>query len=124
APRNDSDIYVIPVAGGTPRKVATLVGTENGVTWSPDSRRLAFVHRPARTAQARLMAVDATGGEPVNLTPDWQYEPGAMAWLANGEIAMWAEIGGSSALHLVNARSGRMRTVLDGRRKLRDFSFD
>ena len=122
--RNDSDIYVIPVAGGSPRKLATLTGNESNITWSPDGRRIAFVHRESRTSNARLMVIDATGGQPTNLTAQWQYEPSGMEWLPNGEIAMWADIGGSSALHLVNPRTGNMRAVLDGRRKLRDFSFD
>ena len=122
--RNDSDIYVIPVAGGSPRKLATLTGNESNITWSPDGRRIAFVHRESRTSNARLMVIDATGGQPTNLTAQWQYEPSGMEWLPNGEIAMWADIGGSSALHLVNPRTGNMRAVLEGRRKVRDFSFD
>jgi dipeptidyl aminopeptidase/acylaminoacyl peptidase len=122
--RNDSDIYVIPVAGGTPRKLATLTGNESDITWSPDSRRIAFVHRESRTSNARLMVMDVAGGQPTNLTAQWQYEPSGMEWLPSGEIAMWADIGGSSALFLVNSRNGNRRAVLDGRRKVRDFSFD
>ncbi len=124
APRNDSDIYVIPVAGGTPRKVAELMGSESDVVWSPDGRRLAFIHREGRTSQARLLMLDVSGGTPTVLVPDWRYEPSGIEWLPGGDIAMWADIGGSSALHLVNVRSRQMRAVLDGRRKLRDFSFD
>ncbi|MEX2181864.1 MAG: S9 family peptidase [Gemmatimonadaceae bacterium] len=124
APRNDADIYVIPVAGGTPRKVATYGGTESDLTWSPDGRRIAFVGRPARTVNARLMVVDVSGGTLANLTPNWQYEPQGLEWLANGDIAMWADIGGRSALHMVNPRSGQMREVISGRRKVRNFSFD
>jgi dipeptidyl aminopeptidase/acylaminoacyl peptidase len=124
APRNDADIYVIPVAGGTPRKVATLMGTESNLTWSPDSRRLAFVHRERQTANARLMVMDVDGGQPTNLTAEWRYEPNGLQWLPGGEIAMWADIGGSSALHLMNVRSRQMRAVLEGRRKMNGFTFD
>jgi dipeptidyl aminopeptidase/acylaminoacyl peptidase len=124
AERNDSDIYVIPVGGGAPRKVATLPGTESNITWSPDSRRLAFVHRASRTANAHLAVIDAQGGAPTGLTSDWQYQPGGMEWLANGQIAMWADIGGSSALFLVNPRNGQRREVLGGRRKMNGFTFD
>ncbi len=39
--RNESDIYVIAVTGGAPRKVATVMGAESDLTWSPDGKRLA-----------------------------------------------------------------------------------
>jgi dipeptidyl aminopeptidase/acylaminoacyl peptidase len=124
AERNDSDIYVIPVAGGAPRKVAELQGTENDIAWSPDGRRIAFVHRAGRTANARLSVIDVAGGQPTVLTPSWQYEPAGLEWLPGGEIAMWADIGGSAGLFMVNPRNGQMREVLGGRRKVRDFTFD
>lgn len=124
AARNDADIYVIPVSGGTPRKVATLMGTESNLTWSPDGRRIAFVHRTARTANAMLAVIDVAGGQPTYLTQGWQYEPGGMQWLPSGDIAMWAEIGGSSGLFLVNPRNGQRREVLGGRRKMNGYTFD
>src|SRR5690606_15702513 len=76
ARRNDSDIYVIPVAGGTPRKVAELMGSEGGIVWSPDGRRIAFESNPARTENTQLMVINISGGEPTSLTAGWQYEPG------------------------------------------------
>jgi dipeptidyl aminopeptidase/acylaminoacyl peptidase len=124
AARNDNDIYVVPVAGGTPRKLATYVGAESNLSWSPDSRRLAFVGAATRTSNDRLMVVDVANGALANLTPTWQYEPGGLEWLPNGDIAMWADIGGRSALYMVNARNGQMREVLSGRRKVRNFTFD
>ena len=124
APRNDADIYIMPVTGGAPRKVAELMGAETNLTWSPDGRQLAFVHRESRTSQAHLAVINVSGGTPTNLTPNWRYEPGGFEWLPSGEIAMNAEIGGSSALHLVNPRTAQMRTVLSGRRKMNGFSSD
>ncbi len=124
APRNDADIYVIPVGGGTPRKVAALPGTESDLTWSPDGRRLAFVHRAGRTANAHLGVIDVTGGTPTNLTQGWRYEPAGMEWLPSGEIAMNADIGGSSGLFLINPRNGTRREVLGGRRKMNGFTYD
>jgi dipeptidyl aminopeptidase/acylaminoacyl peptidase len=124
APRNDSDIYVIPVAGGTARKIATIPGNESNLTWSPDGRRIAFVGRATRTTNARLMVVNVADGATTTLTSTWQHEPQGLAWLANGDIAMWADIGGRSALHMVNPRNGQMREVLSGRRKVNSFAFD
>jgi dipeptidyl aminopeptidase/acylaminoacyl peptidase len=124
APRNDADIYVIPVAGGAPRKVVTLTGAESNLTWSPDGRRIAFVQRETRTSNARLMAVDVAAGATTDLSGDWRYEPNGLEWLSGGEIAVWADVGGASGLFLVNARTGTRRQSLGGRRKLLGFTFD
>jgi len=70
APRNDSDIYVMPAAGGTPRRITTANGDEGQLTWSPDSRRIAFTASPTRTASTRIYVVDAAGGTPENILGD------------------------------------------------------
>ena len=122
--RNESDIYVLPIAGGTPRKVATVMGAESDLTWSPDGKRIAFVSRPGRVKQAVLAVADVATGAVKVLTEGWRYEPGGMDWLPSGEIAMSADIGGASALYLVNATTGARREVLGGRRKLNGFTYN
>jgi dipeptidyl aminopeptidase/acylaminoacyl peptidase len=124
APRNDSDVWVIPAAGGEPRRVIELMGTESNLEWSPDGRHLAFVHREHRTAQARLLMVPVTGGQPVVLTRDWRYEPGDYVWLPDGTIRMEAQIGGRTAVYRVDPRRGTMQEVLGGRRRLSGITFD
>ena len=122
--RNLNDIYVIPVAGGTPRKVATIPGAESDLAWSPDGRRIAFIHRPGRVKQAHLGVLDVASGQVTPLAPDWRYEPSGLEWLPAGDIAVWADIGGSSGLFMINPRDGRLRESLGGRRKMSGFTFD
>ena len=122
--RNDSDIYVIPVAGGTPRKVATLGGAESDLTWSPDGRRLAIIHRPGRVKQAHIGVLNVATGQVTPLAPGWRYEPATLDWLPSGDIAVSADIGGASGLFLVNPRDGKLRESLGGRRKMNGFTFD
>ena len=122
--RNDSDIYVIPVAGGTPRKVATLGGAESDLTWSPDGRRLAIIRRPGRVKQAHIGVLDVATGQVTLLAPGWRYEPASLDWLPSGDIAVSADIGGASGLFLVNPRDGKLRESLGGRRKMNGFTFD
>lgn len=122
--RNDTDIYVLPVAGGTPRKVATLPGAESDLSWSPDGRKLGFIHRPGRVKQAHLGVLDIATGQVTPLAPDWRYEPAGLEWLPAGDLAVWADVGGASGFFLVNPRDGRLRESLGGRRKLSGFTFD
>jgi dipeptidyl aminopeptidase/acylaminoacyl peptidase len=124
APRNDRDIFVIPVTGGEPRRVAALQGDESNLDWSPDSRKILFIGRAERTKNARLMLIDAAGGAPQNLTNGWQYEPAAAEFLPGGEILMSADIGARTALFTVNPKTGAMRETIGGRRVIRGYAHD
>jgi dipeptidyl aminopeptidase/acylaminoacyl peptidase len=127
--RNDVDVYVLPIAGGTPHKVATWMGTEQDVVWSPDSKRLAFIGRPGRMKSARVYITEACTdrndcGTPENILGSYRYEPETIEWLADGSIAMTTSMGGSSAVVRVEPTTKRMTAVLSGRRRITGTSFD
>ncbi|HEY5490677.1 MAG TPA: S9 family peptidase, partial [Gemmatimonadaceae bacterium] len=124
APRNDRDIFVIPVSGGEPRLVAALQGDEQGLAWSLDGKKILFIGRAERTKNARLMLIDAAGGAPQNLTNGWQYEPASAEFLPNGEVLMSADVGARTALFIVTPKTGQMREVIGGRRVIRGFDRD
>lgn len=125
AERNDADIYVVPVAGGTPRKVVEWAGAESDLSWSRDGKQVAFIGRPARTKSARIYVVDVAGGIPRNVIGDWQYEPSNIEWLANGTMLLGADIGGRSAI-LQADMTGKAapKEILNGRRQIRGMSLD
>ena len=124
-PRNERDIFIIPIEGGEPRRVAELMGTEYNLTWSPDGKQLAFTSNlGVRTGPERIYVIDVNGGEPRNILGDWQYEPGSVEWMPNGRIVMSAAIGGRTALFHVDPRTGQIREVLGGRRRMSGFSYD
>ena len=124
APRNDGDIFIIPIGGGEPRRLTTQNGTEGGITWSPDSRQIAFESSLTRTSNGRIWVVDAQGGEPRDILGDWRYEPQGIEWTKNGRIAMSASIGGRSALFHVDPKTGSMTEVISGRRRISGFTWD
>ena len=123
APRNDVDIFLLPVAGGTPKRIE-LPGTESSLAWSPDGKLLSFISQPNRTSNSSLYVMEPTGTRPRNLIGTWQYEPDGYQWMPNGEILMSATIGGRVALYRLSpAREGR-REILGGRRRLSGFTYD
>lgn len=122
--RNDADLFVIPIAGGTPRKVATWMGLESDITWSPDSKRIAFIGRPGRTKSARVYVVTASGGTPENVLGSFRNEPENIEWLEGGSIAMTTSVGGSSGMFLIDPATKKMTQVLGGRRRVAGSSFD
>jgi dipeptidyl aminopeptidase/acylaminoacyl peptidase len=124
APRNDVDMFVMSADGGEPRRL-TWSGAESDVTWSPDSKRIAFIGRPTRTASARVYLVNASGGEPQNVLADaFRYEPSGIEWLADGTLVFNADVGGSSGLFRLDPATKQPAQLLGGRRKMNGFSFD
>ncbi|MCC6319271.1 MAG: S9 family peptidase [Gemmatimonadaceae bacterium] len=121
-PRNDADVFVIPVAGGTPRRLTSAMGSEGDVQWSPDGKWIAFTAAPTRVTNQRLWVVNASGGTPVNVLGDWQYEPDGYDWLPDGKLAVSASIGGRSGWFLVDPASKQMKEVLGGRRRMNGFT--
>ena len=124
APRNDADIFVMPVNGGEPRRLTTQDGNEGGLVWSPDSRQLAFESSLTRTSNGRIWVTDAQGGTPRNVLGDWPYEPQGVEWMPNGMMAMSASIGGRTALFHLDPKNGSMKEVVSGRRRINRFSYD
>ena len=124
AARNDNEIFVIAAAGGEPRKLATIQGDESSIEWSPDSKSIAFLSRPTRTANAVLLVADATTGAARNMTAKWQYEPANAYWLPNGNIYMVAQIGGRGAAFMLDVKAATFKEIMGGRRVIRGGSMD
>src|SRR6185437_4194141 len=129
-PRNATEIFILPVAAcdaGSaecmPRKIS-YAGNETNLQWSPDSKEIAFVGQPARFKNQRLFIVGADGGKPQDILGAWQYEPGQIRWLRNGQIAMITSTGGSSGVYSINPATKQITPLLSGRRVIRDVTFD
>ncbi len=124
-PRNDSEIYILPVAACeagnaaecTPRRIE-YAGLESDLQWSPDSKRIAFVGRTSQFKNARLFVVDAMGGKAQDILGTWQYEPGNITWLNDGQIMMATSTGGSNGVYKIDPATKKITTVLGGRRQV------
>ncbi len=75
-------IYTVPVAGGSPRRI-TWAGTSNyRPRWSPDSRQIAFISNRSGSSQVWIM--DADGSSPRQIT-DLATEAAGVLFSPDGE---------------------------------------
>jgi dipeptidyl aminopeptidase/acylaminoacyl peptidase len=66
ANRGNSDVWVVPTAGGEPRRLTASPGADNNPRWSPDGKKIAFVS--TRSGAPQVWTIDVAGGEAVQVT--------------------------------------------------------
>lgn len=66
ANKTNTSLWLVPVAGGTSKRLTTAPGTNNHPRWSPDGKSIAFVSDRGGSSQVWLLALD--GGEPRQVT--------------------------------------------------------
>ena len=87
-----SDLWIVPTDGSAKsRRLTSTKGGESGVTWSPDSRRIAFGARRDGDDVSQIYVLDiADGGEAVRLTslstgarsPQWRPDGQAILFVS------------------------------------------
>ncbi|HEX9186948.1 MAG TPA: hypothetical protein VGB87_07745 [Vicinamibacteria bacterium] len=101
------DLYVVPAAGGPPRRLTTHPATDGLPRWTADGSAVVFTSD--RTGHWQLWSVPASGGEPTRLRAnahtEWQGDESpdgrTLAFLSNQ--------GGPEALWLLDRRTGALR---------------
>jgi len=63
---SNTDIYLVPVAGGVPTRFVRSDGDDSSPTWSPDGSTLAFVSD--RDGSAQIWIIPISGGEAKRVT--------------------------------------------------------
>ncbi len=66
ANRKPQQIWMVPLAGGSPRQITRDGAVNNRPRWSPDSRRIAFVSD--RSGSSQIWTMDPDGGKPFQAT--------------------------------------------------------
>src|SRR5262245_37421717 len=84
----NTDIYMIPAGGGSPRQLTANPGPDSNPEWSPDGKLIAYTSNPEQKSWAEktdAMVISPDGGSPRNLTKDFFESAGAgLAWAPDG----------------------------------------
>ena len=117
-----SDLFIVPVAGGTPQRVRTP-GNETNLQWSPDSHYLTYTAGNGQGTNSHIYVADAATHATRNVTGDLRTDVGAVTWRGD-EALIQLTIGGRNALFRVNPKSGDRKEIVSGRRRIAGFTYD
>jgi dipeptidyl aminopeptidase/acylaminoacyl peptidase len=89
--KSNADIWLLPVAGGSPRRLTAHKASDNSPEWSPDGKRIAFVSKRENDAAGQLYVIAVDGGEAQRLTelplgvsdPKWLPDGRRIAFVAH-----------------------------------------
>ena len=81
--KSTSSLWLVDMAGGTPRRLTTATGTDNAATWSPDGTRLAFTSKRGEDETVSLYVMRTDGGEPEKVL-ELPFGISAPRWLPDG----------------------------------------
>ena len=117
------DLWMIPAAGGTPRRLTTDGGASGPPVWTPDGRRI--ICSSARGGSPTLWSFPVSGGDPAPLTTGAgeDLDPEISA---DGRHLIYANARRSFALMLLDPATGKQREVIERRRHVagQDLSVD
>ena len=138
-----TELYSVPVTGGTPVKLTTIDMGAGGFSLSPDGKQLAFVASPNKPVQSYtqpdLWVIDTTpGAQPRNLTAGFDFDVasgvggdnappragggGGLTWAPDGKsiITVYAKEGQAN-LGYFDAATGKETDITSGKQSVSSF---
>ncbi len=106
ATSTNSDIFIVPVAGGTPKKITTNPGSDSTPMYSPDGKYIAYrsqLRGGYESDRFRLMLYERATGKITDVVPNFDRWVDSMAWAPDSKtIYFTAENAGDSPIYQIN----------------------
>jgi len=125
----NGDLFVVPVAGGEPKRITTQQGFDGNPVYSPDGRYIAYHAQLTPGYESdrwRMMLYDRQSGKNENLSEGFDRSANELAWSPDSKtIYFVAENETLQPLYAMEAREGATpKKVLDGFNTEFSFSAD
>ncbi|MFC1514209.1 S9 family peptidase, partial [candidate division KSB1 bacterium] len=129
-----SDLWTATVSGRVTRLTDDGYNYRN-TAYSPDGKYISYVRsmgtdmiierKMDHGGSSDLFLMTVAGKEMINLTADWDLDPGSPRWSPDGEhIYFTAGIGGCTHLFRVPVSGGDVEQITTGQRRIGSLSFD
>ncbi|MFB3916705.1 MAG: prolyl oligopeptidase family serine peptidase [Terriglobales bacterium] len=118
ATSTNNEIFIVPVAGGPPRKISTSPGSDLTPLYSPDGKWIAWRMQERAGYESdrfRLVIYDRKSGAIRDLTEDFDRWVGSFVWAADSKALYFsAEDGGESPIYRVSINGNDVQPVTRG----------
>ena len=111
----NSDVWVIPAAGGTLTKISDHDGPDRSPRWSPDGTRIAFLGSVDEEDQPLIYTAPAEGGKSTPISKSLDQVIGQMNWAEKGK-AIYFESGvkGETHIYRLDVATGALKPLTHG----------
>ncbi len=106
ATSTNRDIFTVPTAGGTPKKITTNPGSDDTPVYSPDGKYIAYrsqLRGGYESDRFRLMLYERATGKITDMTPNFDRWVDSMAWAPDSKtIYFTAENEGAAPIYAID----------------------
>jgi len=118
ATSTNNDIFVVPIGGGTAKKISTSPGSDSTPLYSPDGKFIAYRSQARggyESDRFRLLIYDRQNGQTRDLTPNFDRWVGSFACTPDSSaIYFSSEDKGEAPIYVLPLNGGAPRQVIAG----------